>query len=234
MASGSGPPHLVARRRLIIFAKEPEPGQAKTRLCPPLAVEEAARLAEAFLLDEVETFDSVSGVQVSVAYTPPSALNTFRRLLGDERIPWMTPQGPGSLGERLYGAFAAACPAWWPVVVIGSDSPDLPPEVIETAFRILEEDAADVVVGPAVDGGYYLLGARQAHPNLFREIPWSTPAVLAATLERAEEARLRVALLPVWEDVDEPADLRRLRDRLQGQPPLVAPRTRAVLRGLQF
>jgi len=232
MATDQHPP-LIARRRIILFAKEPEPGQVKTRLCPPLSVEQAARLAEAFLLDEVETLGEVPGAQVSIAYTPQSALGTFRRILGDGMIPWMTPQGPGDLGERLYGAFASACPAWWPVIIAGSDSPDLPPAIVDSACRTLECDAADVVLGPAVDGGYYLIGARQAHPNLFREIPWSTGEVVEATLRRADEARLRVSLLPVWEDVDQPADLDRLRERLRDRPPLVAPRTRAVLRALR-
>jgi uncharacterized protein len=222
----------MSRRRLIIFARAPVPGKAKTRLTPPLTPAEAARLAEAFLLDEVETYAGVPGLQVSVAFTPVAAAPTFRRLLGDAMIPWMAPQSPGNLGNRLRTAFASACPTWWPVAIIGSDSPDLPPALLEEAFRSLEEDEADVVLGPAVDGGFYLIAARQAHPELFRDIPWSTPGVLAATVERAEEARLRLRLLPVWEDVDTADDLRRLRERLKDAPPLIAPRTRAVLRSL--
>jgi rSAM/selenodomain-associated transferase 1 len=220
-------------RRLIVFAKAPLPGAAKTRLCPPLELEEAARLAEAFLLDEVETFSLLPDLRVSVAFTPRASAPVFRRLLGDEMVPWLAPQSPGDLGNRLYTAFAAACPSWWPVAAIGSDSPDLPPAFLEDAFRSLERDAADVVIGPATDGGYTLIAARQAHPALFHDIPWSTSHVLEATLERAEEARLRVRLLPLWEDVDEIDDLRRLRDRVKDAPPLVAPRTRAVLRALR-
>jgi uncharacterized protein len=220
------------RRRLIIFARAPVPGETKTRLCPPLCLEAAARLAEAFLLDEVETFSMLPDLRVSVAYTPDGSGSQFRRILGDAMIPWLAPQGGGRLGDRLQSAFAAACPSWWPVAIIGSDSPDLPPSVVETAFRTLENDEADVVIGPAVDGGYYLIAARQVHPVLFEEIPWSTADVLAVTLEHADQAGLRVRLLPLWEDVDVPDDLRRLRARLEGAPPLVAPRTRAVLRSL--
>jgi len=204
----------------------------KTRLCPPLSVEDAARLAEAFLLDEVETFAELPAVRVSVAYTPSEAFPAFRRLLGDNMIPWMSAQSPGDLGNRLYSAFAAACPTWWPVVVMGGDSPDLPVARVEEAFHTLETDAADVVLGPTVDGGYYLVAARQAHAELFREIPWSTADALAVSQERAETAGLRVCTLPLWEDVDTIDDLRRLRDRLAHAPPLVAPRTRAVLRTL--
>ncbi|HTE21042.1 MAG TPA: TIGR04282 family arsenosugar biosynthesis glycosyltransferase [Armatimonadota bacterium] len=220
------------RRRLIIFTKAPVPGEAKTRLCPPLLPAEAAQLAEAFLLDEVETLSALPGCRVSVAFTPADAAPLFRRILGDPMVPWLAVQSPGDLGNRLHTAFAAACPSWWPVAIIGSDSPDLPPGLVEEAFKTLEEDAADVVVGPTVDGGYYLIAARQAHAALFRDIPWSTPAVLAATVERAEQAGLRLRLLPIWEDVDEIDDLYRLRDRLHGAPPLVAPRTRAVIRSL--
>ena len=224
----------MVRRRLIVFAKAPAPHAAKTRLSPALAPEDAALLAEAFLLDTVETFLEIPGLQVSIAYTPADAAPQLVRLLGDAMVPWLAPQGGGDLGRRLLHAFAGACPTWWPVAVIGSDSPDLRPGLVEEAFRVLEEDEADVVVGPAADGGYYLTAARQPHPRLFHEIPWSTPGVLAATLQRAEEARLRVRLLPLWEDVDTVEDLLRLRDRVKDQHPLVAPRTRAVLRRLRF
>ena len=222
----------MSRRRLIIFAKAPLPGQAKTRLCPPLRPEEAARLAESFLLDEVETFNQLEEVQVTVAYAPARGYEVFRRLLGDAFLPWLSPQSGGDLGERLLAAFRGACPAWWPVVVIGSDSPDLPPSLIERAFEALEADEADVVLGPTVDGGYYLVGMRQPHPHLFQDIPWSTDRVLETTLERLEERGLTGLTLPLWEDVDTIEDLERLRERLTDAPPLVAPRTRAVLRQL--
>lgn len=227
-------PLRMNRRRLIIFARDPIPNGAKTRLSPPLAPEDAAYLAEAFLLDTVETFVAMNGSRVSVAFTPADAFPRFRKLLGEEMVPWLNPQGSGDLGRRLLHAFAGACPTWWPVAVIGSDSPDLPPELVEEAFRTLEADEVDVVIGPAADGGYYLIAARQAHPHLFHAIPWSTPGVLAATLQRAEETRLRTRLLPVWNDVDTAQDLARLRDRVRDEPPLVAARTRAVLRKLHF
>jgi rSAM/selenodomain-associated transferase 1 len=222
------------RRRLIVFARAPVAGRVKTGLCPPLSGEEAAVLAEAFLLDEVETFQSLPGCRLSVAFTPNDGSGVFRRILGDEMIPWLAPQGAGSLGDRLLSAFNTACPSWWPVAVIGCDTPDLPEEYIEDAFRELEADAADVVIGPTREGGYYLIAARQAHPALFQDMPWNTPALLAATVERAQEAGLRPALLPVWEEVDVLDNLMRMRDRLEGAPPLRAPRTRAVLRRLGF
>src|SRR5687768_11341097 len=105
----------MTRRRLIIFAKAPIPGEVKTRLCPPLHPAEAARLSEAFLLDEVETFSLLPDIRVSVQFSPRSAGSHFSRLLGDAMVPWISPQSSGDLGDRLRGAFDAACPTWWPV-----------------------------------------------------------------------------------------------------------------------
>jgi glycosyltransferase A (GT-A) superfamily protein (DUF2064 family) len=116
-------------------------------------------------------------------------------------------------------------------VVIGADSPDLPPDLLRAAFDALHPgpDAADVVLGPATDGGYYLIGLRWKEPRLFTDIAWSTPQVLAQTQERADSLGLRVHLLPEWPDIDTPDDLERLHERLQSAPPEVCPRTRTLL-----
>ena len=113
-------------------------------------------------------------------------------------------------------------------VIIGSDSPDLPSEYICEAFARLER-GADVVLGPADDGGYYLIGLRVPQPRLLREVPMSTPTVLADTLALARELGLRVDLLPAWYDVDTVAELRRLAAALRAAPPDVAAYTRAFL-----
>jgi rSAM/selenodomain-associated transferase 1 len=209
---------VAPRRRLILFAKAPTAGTVKTRLSPPLAAEAAAVLAAAFLKDEVAAFGRIPGVQLSVAYAPRDACTAFRRLLGDRWMPWLSPQSEGDLGERLSAAFAGACPSWWPVAIAGADTPDLPPAWIERAFAVLERGAHDLVLGPTVDGGYYLVAARQPYPALFAGIPWSTSGVLAATLESARRQALRVHLLPLWEDIDTGADLDRLRRRLAVDP----------------
>jgi hypothetical protein len=114
------------------------------------------------------------------------------------------------------------------VVIIGSDSPDLPPSYVQEAFARLD-GGADVVLGPAEDGGYYLIGLRAPQPRLLREVPMSTPTVLADTLALARELGLRAELLPLWYDVDTSAELRRLAEGLLDAPPEVAPCTRAFL-----
>ena len=101
-----------------------------------------------------------------------------------------------------------------PVVIVDSDSPTLPLSYIEAAIATLRDRRADVVVGPAEDGGYYLIGLAAPAPELFRDIPWSSAAVLATTLDRASAAGLSVHQLPTWWDVDTPADLARLRQTL--------------------
>ena len=106
--------------------------------------------------------------------------------------------------------------------IIGTDSPDLPAEYIGKAFDHLDNDEVDVVFGPAEDGGYYLLGLKRCWPGLFQDIPWSTEAVLETSIKRAGKLGLRTILLPIWYDLDEMKDLRRLLD----SPEAAAPRTR--------
>jgi rSAM/selenodomain-associated transferase 1 len=208
----------VPRRRLILFAKAPVAGTVKTRLSPPLSAEQAARLAAAFLLDEVAAFAAIPGVAIEVACSPPDSLPHFRQLLGDPGPAELFPQVDGDLGQRLAAAFAASCRGTLPIAIAGSDTPDLPPAWVEQAFAALEAGRHDLVLGPAIDGGYNLIAARQCYAALFRGIPWSTDRALEATLQHAKEQALRVLLLPPWEDVDTFAALVRLRDRLAVEP----------------
>ena len=121
------------------------------------------------------------------------------------------PQVGSDLGERLTTAFAAAFAAdATSVVVIGTDSPDLPIDYIEQAFHLLESCASDAVIGPSIDGGYYLLGTRKLWPMLFCNIPWSTPEVLSSSLRNAEAAGCSTCFLPQWYDIDTIIDLQRL------------------------
>jgi glycosyltransferase A (GT-A) superfamily protein (DUF2064 family) len=131
-------------------------------------------------------------------------------------------QQEGDLGARLTalldGLLAAGHPA---AIAIDSDSPTLPMEYVAEAAAVLVNGAADVVLGPCDDGGYYLVGVRESRPALFEDIPWSTDAVLAATLERARRLDLGVSVLPPWFDVDTEGDLRRLHTEMragQGAP----------------
>ncbi len=220
------------RQAVIVMAKQPIVGQAKTRLCPAYTPEQAAALAEAFLRDTVTTVQQANCAQIVPAFTPPESAAWFAAAFpGLPRIP----QPEGDLGERLTGVLEAAWRLRYrPCVVIGADSPHLPPERLHAAFAALRPgpEAADVVLGPAEDGGYYLLGLKWHHPELFQGIAWSTEYVLIQTLARAEVLGLRVHLLPPWYDVDTPADLDRLRADLHSAPPDRCPATRRILKAI--
>jgi len=200
---------------LIIFAKEPRPGQVKTRLTPPLSPENAARLYRCFLEDILEEMARLPGLSLALAYTPDTALNFFKELTPAGVI--LFPQeGPG-LGERLVHAFDRGFAAnLGTVLVRNSDSPDLPGESMLAAARALDSGQADLVLGPSPDGGYYLVGLNAPRPELFREMNWSTPGVLPETLARAANLSLTVHLLPAWPDIDTLGDLQTFIQR----PPL--------------
>jgi rSAM/selenodomain-associated transferase 1 len=183
-------------RTLGLFARQPVAGQVKTRLARSTSPEWAAQVAWAFLLDSLHRFQGVADRSV-LLFTPDDDSALFRvarRCNFDRR-----PQGPGDLGERL-ARFIGCHVDEGPVVVIGSDSPTLPRSLIEVAF--VELRTADVVIGPATDGGYYLIGCRRHLPGLFVGIDWGGRHVLAQTVEQLHGLDARLALLAPWYDVD--------------------------------
>lgn len=199
---------------LIVFVKAPVPGRVKTRLCPPLTPEEAADLYRRFVEMTVACARTVAGAEVRAAYESSPEFPDLSWLPGAP--PWFAQQGV-DLGDRLARAFQAGFDLGAErVAIIGSDSPDLPAIYLERALTDLERSPA--VLGPAFDGGYYLVGLSRPLPDLFRGIPWSTPRVTAATLVTARRLGVEVALLPPWEDVDDAATLQRLRNRLAQYP----------------
>ena len=144
-------------------------------------------------------------------------------------VPGLRQEGP-DLGTRLYRALASLRDSHRTVAAVGSDHPTLSAARVKEAFAVTE-GAADVVIGPAKDGGYYLIAvdSQRLHPRLFEEIDWSTERVLEQTLERCRELDLRYALLAPESDVDRPEDLEWLKDALAGLPEERCPRTRRVL-----
>ena len=208
---------------LAVFAKAPVPGQVKTRLRPAALTDpwddaQAARLAAAFVRDTLEKAARL-GPPVTVYFAGDHAL---LQPLAPPSILWAA-QGGGDLGARL-----ARVPA--PCLLLGADSPHLPPACLRRALDSIP--AHDVVLGPADDGGYYLLGLRAPQPALFAGIAWGTSAVLAQTLAKAAALGLTVYQTPPWYDLDTPADLRRLRRDLEAVPPGSeddCPATRAAL-----
>jgi rSAM/selenodomain-associated transferase 1 len=204
--------HLIKTVAVAIMAKAPRPGDVKTRLCPPLRAVDAAALYRCFLLDKIAAVGALAHAQPVVAYTPADARPEFEALAPDFAL--VAQEGP-ELGARLHatlGALLAAALAG--AIAVDSDTPTLPRELLQQAVDCLAAAESDVVVGPTEDGGYYLIGVRTAHRELFDDVPWSTPAVLDVTLRRAAAAGLRVTCLPSWFDVDTPEDLERLRTAL--------------------
>jgi rSAM/selenodomain-associated transferase 1 len=210
---------------LIVVAKEPVPGQTKTRLCPPFQPESAAELYHCLMLDTLALMARLDGVDCTVAYTPSGARGYFQRLVPNHFR--LVPQQGADLGERLANALAHHFQMGYRrAVIMNSDGPTLPLAHLEQAFSGL--DQADVTLGPGHDGGYYLIGLKKLYSELFEGISWSTEQVIPQTLAICRRLGLKVHKLPEWYDVDVAADLERLRhDLVQGSE--VAPHTWAFL-----
>jgi hypothetical protein len=197
--------------RLLVFARYPVPGQAKTRLVPALGPEGAARLHRRLAEQAVRTARSLSrGGQAGVTICCTGARRgDFRAWLGPDLRYALQPQG--DLGVRLQRMFRAAFrDRAGGVVAIGTDVPGLSAAVLRQAFEGLR--GHDVVLGPAADGGYYLVGTRRDLPEIFAGVAWGTGRVLAQTRAAIARLGLTVAELPVLDDVDRPGDLAALRD----------------------
>ena len=197
---------------LLVVAKQPAPGQTKTRLCPPLTPVQAAALYDCFLHDTLDTMRKVPDVQRVIGFLPEDAQDYFNQLAPDMGL---VCQRGLSLGERLDNLLTEALTnGSQRAVVMDSDSPTLPAAYLSQAFEGLAD--ADVVLGPTRDGGYYLIGLRQPQPHLLRQVQMSTPNVLSDTLKLAEATGLTVSLLPSWYDVDTIADLHQLDREITG------------------
>lgn len=211
---------------VAIMAKAPTAGAVKTRLCPPLSPREAAALARCFLRDRIAQVRALAGVSPVVAFTPASERGVFQRLAPDFAL--IAQHGP-DLGARMRSTLATLLAAGHrAAIAIGTDTPTLPPTVIQHAVDRLASPDVDVVLGPADDGGYYLIGVRADYPTLFDDMPWSTSDVLEVTVRRARAAGLRAVGVDPWFDVDTPDDLARLRAALV-ESPHAAPATRRFL-----
>ena len=211
---------------VYVVAKLPQPGASKTRLCPPLGHDKAARLARAFLLDTL-TMVRLAGFETRVICRDAAEQSSLIPLVG--RLGTVHTQARTGLSDALESAFREGLSDGFEVIgVLGPDSPTLPVVVVREAFRAVVR-GADVALGPCADGGYYLLVARALHPDLFRDIPWSTSAVAEITLDRCRALGLRVHRLPIWYDVDDATSLARLCAELPRSPATLAPHTRAEL-----
>ncbi len=211
---------------LIIMAKEPKIGSIKTRLCPPLRPDQAAQLYEALLWDTIAMASAVPGIDLAIAITPPESSEYFKQIAPSETI--LIPVACADIGECLAYVLGQLLEMDYErVMALNSDGPSLPPEYIQRANQSLGQH--DLVLGPAEDGGYYLVGLQQFQPHIFMGIDWSTHKVLAQTLQKAKQHSLSVHLLPPWYDVDTAADIDRLRDELETLPAKALTYTRQFL-----
>lgn len=255
MARGFPTAEAVPRRAgcaLAVMAKSPNSGAVKTRLVPPLTPATAAALSAGFLRDVTENIAlaarrAATGgpIEGYVAYTPAGMAGAFAgmvapgtRLVLADGSGGAEP-GIGGIGRSLlHAARTLFADGHRAVCLVNADSPNLPTALLARAAAALAEGGDRIVLGPAEDGGYYLIGMKAAHPGLFADIAWSTADVAAATRERAAALGLAVVELDPWYDVDDEPSLRRLiRDlaappRRGGGEPYPAPVTAECVRHL--
>ncbi len=198
------------------MAKASAPGRTKTRLVPPLTLEQAAALNTTFLQDMAGNLlaaGSHAAITGYVAFAPAGTEPFFRDTLPpnigliDACLPGLGECLVHTINEIFARGHAAA-------VVLNSDSPTLPTALLVETARMLARPGERAILGPCTDGGYYLLGLKTLHRRLFEDITWGTESVTAQTLERAREVKLDVQLLPPWYDVDDVEGLRRLQSEL--------------------
>jgi rSAM/selenodomain-associated transferase 1 len=195
-------------------------GRSKTRLCPPLRPDECAGLSACFIRDLASTIralaetDDVTGYAV---YTPIGSENALRALLPEHFR--LLVQSEGDLGARLRNGITDLLAAGHEgAILVNSDSPTLPLTILRDAVRACRRGDA-VVLGPALDGGYTLVGLSKPHAHIFADIPWSTPQVYRLTVERARAIGVPVIDVPQWYDVDDEYTLRLLQAEFAGEPP---------------
>lgn len=214
---------------IAVMAKASAPGRTKTRLVPPLTMDDAAALNTAFLQDVTENLLLAgrraaphAGIAAYAAYGPPGSEDFFRSnfspLIG------LVPAWLPNFGDCLLHAIEQILAhGHGSAVVLNADSPSLPTSLLNETAELLARPGDRAVLGPSSDGGYYLLGLKAAHRRMFEDIAWSTERVAAQTRERARDIGLDLHELPLWYDVDDVATLRRLHAELCSVPPASGP-----------
>jgi rSAM/selenodomain-associated transferase 1 len=216
-----------------IICKAPEPGRTKTRLAARIGARAAADLSACFLRDLAATVAGIAGQRGYAVYAPAGGEAVLRGLM----LPGFgfLLQTGRDLGEVLLGATRSLLEAGHEaVLLVNGDSPTLPGRLLVQAIESLRAPGDRVVLGPASDGGYYLIGLKRPHPRVFAEVNWGTASVFVETCMRADEIALPLAVLPEWYDIDDEETLSWLRDELEGRSSrfadgAAAPFTRAYL-----
>ncbi len=217
---------------LIVFAKAPIEGYVKTRLCPPLAPDEAASLHGSLVLDLLERCQSLQGCDRILAGAPTPEHPFFGAMKTRFKIPIWDQVGD-DLGARMAHVFQAALGSpYQSVIIIGTDIPGITVSLISMAFKSLQQH--DIVLGPTVDGGYSLIGLRSPIPQLFENIPWSTEKVFSLTQEKANALGLSVKILPMLRDLDTVEDLQAfIKESKDPKKQVFSSRTKNVLQELE-
>jgi uncharacterized protein len=221
LSSGYTKPSFTGLCALAVMAKAPRAGKVKTRLAPPLTLEQSAALNICFLRDTTQNIHDVSKMSKShglICYTPIGDESLFEGMLPQDFA--LIPQRGDAFGERLLAAatdilscgFAAVC-------LIDSDSPTVPASVLQQAVEELLHPGDRIVLGGSDDGGYYLIGLKAPHPEPFTNISWSTSMVYKETCDAITQSEVELINLPTWYDVDDGATLNVLADELLHRKP---------------
>jgi uncharacterized protein len=203
--------NMILNPAIVIMAKVPRQGTVKTRLKPVLTDEQCVELSICFLKDAVNKAKKITP-NLIVAFSPADGRNEIENLLPEVEI--LIEQKGNDLGKRMNAAFEfTEAKHFSPIIIIGTDSPDLPPEFINSAIELFKNDTTKFVLGAAKDGGYYLIGVRNPVDGIFENVEWSSAKTFAQTVKNARRIfACDVAEIPVWYDVDTPEDLKSLRD----------------------
>ncbi|HVA66841.1 MAG TPA: TIGR04282 family arsenosugar biosynthesis glycosyltransferase [Elusimicrobiota bacterium] len=220
----------ASKNAIVVFAKAPVPGRVKTRLCPPLSFQQAAELYRAFIQDTLACVRRMRPARLAVAYDADGPSPELDWLMAQPGFEFF-PQEGVDLGERLIRSFERIFrDGAEKALIIGSDAPRIHAGLLARALDSLDQN--DIVLGPAADGGYYLIALKELRSDLFHSIPWSTDKVLEATIERAEHSGLKVSLLPSLADIDTFADVGSLTRDLRRLPRNFCPQTRGALQNI--
>jgi uncharacterized protein len=196
----------IPKQHLIIFTRYPEPGKTKTRLIPALGEVGAANLQKQMTehtILQIKELQNISAITVEVRFAGGN-WELMQNWLGLDFV--YKNQGEGDLGQRMMRSLADAFDSHAEqVIIIGTDCPGLNSHILASAFEKLQ--VCDLVLGPALDGGYYLIGLRRVIPELFSQIPWGTATVFPQTVEIAQRLNISSVYLPTLADVDRPEDL---------------------------
>lgn len=217
------PPQIQDRAAILVFVKDPQAGQVKTRLAASIGDIAAASLYRAFVADVMETVTMCASYDCWICFSPPESEAAIRAWLGDDHR--FIPQAGADLGLRMTRAFEQTFSQGYDrLILIGTDIPQIQPNTLNAAFSALTETEA--VIGPATDGGYYLIGFRKTSftPDVFRNIAWGSDTVKDDTLGCLSAIGCGCFLLPSLRDIDDVEDLKALR-----LPSETAPHTTAAV-----